>query len=225
MSIKTCKTKLLATQAISDVVFKYTLEKPKGFNFLPGQYINISVSNTARRSYSISSGTSLNYIELIIDISPNGPGSNFFKKLKINQEFEFIGPFGHMFIGGKDLNVGNIIFISTGTGIAPFLSIFNYLDDKKYKGKVFNLYSEKFKKDLIKTEKYKFLKISTIITLTRDIDPCYLNGRVSNHFDKLTFSNNSLFFVCGNNKMVLEACKFLDSKGISKEQIRREVYY
>jgi|GEM_PF-2966187 len=225
MSIQKYKTKLVSKESISDVVFKYILERPKDFTFAPGQYINIPVSKNTRRSYSIASSISAETVDLIIDTFPNGLGSNFFKNLQLGKEFEFLGPLGHMYIQNSDLTFGGINFISTGTGIAPFLSIFDYLDQNKYKGKVFNLYSEKFKKDLIQKYDYKYLKLSSIITLTRDSDSCYLNGRVSSYFDKLSIDSNSLYFVCGNSKMVEDACKYLSTNGISKDQIRREVYY
>lgn len=225
MSVQKYKTKLVSKELVSNTVFKYILVRPKDFLFLPGQYINILVSKNARRSYSIASSISAKTIDLIIDISPNGPGSNFFKNLQLGKEFEFLGPLGHMYIKDTDLTFEGINFISTGTGIAPFLSIFDYLDKHKYKGKVFNLYSEKFKKDLIQKYDYNYLKIISVITLTRDSDSCYLNGRVSSHFGKLSINSNSLYFVCGNNRMVDDACKYLSTNGISKAQIRREVYY
>lgn len=225
MNLQTYKTKLIEKSLISDTVFKYKLLRPKNFSFTPGQYINIKVADNARRSYSIASSNDAKEIELIIDISPNGPGSKFFKEIKVDNTFDFLGPLGHMYISKVDLKYQQIAFISTGTGIAPFLSIFDFLEKNNYEGKVYNLYSEKFKKDVIKSETFKKIKISSIITLTRDTDSCYLTGRVTSHLSKIPLVKNSLFFVCGNNQMVTDVCKYLEQNNIPKNSIKREVYY
>lgn len=225
MTLQTHQTKLINKQAISDTVFKYKLTKPKGFSFIPGQYINIKVAKNARRSYSIASPNDAKELELIIDVSPNGPGSKFFKELNAGDTFDFLGPLGHMFISKESLEYKNIVFVSTGTGIAPFLAIFDFLEKNNYEGNVYNLYSEKFKKDIVKSSDFKNLKISSIVTLTRDSDSCYLKGRVTNHLDKVPLIPESLFFVCGNNQMVSDVCKYLEKNKIPKESIKREIYY
>jgi CDP-4-dehydro-6-deoxyglucose reductase, E3 len=99
------------------------------FRFLPGQYINVVGKNSIRRSYSIA-----NYhahhgkIELHIRKVQQGVMSQYwFVDARENDLLRFEGPFGTFCFREKPEK--NIIFLATGTGIAPIKSMLECIDD------------------------------------------------------------------------------------------------
>ena len=101
-------------------LFTFKLVDPLEINFIPGQYLILKV-NMKPRLYSIySSNRVKNQIEFIIGIIPGGLASTYFLNLNVNDEVEFQGPLGQFVLREND---NKKIFLATGTGIAPVLSI------------------------------------------------------------------------------------------------------
>ncbi len=98
------------------------------FNFSPGQYINIFNKTNTRRSYSIANCNShIGKIELHIRRVQHGVMSQYwFTEAKENDLLRFEGPLGSFCFREKVEK--NIIFLATGTGIAPIKSILESLD-------------------------------------------------------------------------------------------------
>ena len=99
------------------------------FDFLPGQFVTLDLPihekrNKRWRSYSIASypdGT--NVIELVIVLLEGGVGTHYlFNEIKVGSELQLRGPQG-VFILPKEIDK-NLFLICTGTGVAPFRSMF-----------------------------------------------------------------------------------------------------
>lgn len=103
----------------ADIV-RVTLRLPPTarFDFLPGQYIDVIVGGE-RRSYSIGNAPRDDRtIELLIRRYPGGTLSEYwFERAMPNDLLRFEGPFGTFF--WRDDQVSSVIFLATGTGIAP----------------------------------------------------------------------------------------------------------
>ena len=83
------------------------LVKPDLIDFNAGQYISLLIDkNTGlRRSYSIASVPSMNHaIDLLVDISPSGPGSQYIQNLKPGDQVEFLGPIGNLVVPPLTIN-------------------------------------------------------------------------------------------------------------------------
>lgn len=97
------------------------------FHFIPGQYIDVIGPNGIRRSYSLanSSLTSM-VLELHIRAVEGGAMSDYwFKKAKPNDLLRLNGPLGTFFL--RDTAGTNLIFLATGTGIAPIKAMLESL--------------------------------------------------------------------------------------------------
>lgn len=99
------------------------------FKFIPGQYIDVIGRNGIRRSYSLANSSFTNkLLELHIRLVEGGVLSNYwFNSAKVNDLLHLSGPLGTFFLretAGLDL-----IFLATGTGIAPVKSIVGSLVD------------------------------------------------------------------------------------------------
>ena len=102
------------------------------FDFAPGQFVTLDLpihekSNKRWRSYSISSwpdGT--NVFELLIVLAQGGLGTSYlFNEVKVGTEISLRGAQGVFIL--PSMIKKDIFLICTGTGIAPFRSMVNYI--------------------------------------------------------------------------------------------------
>jgi CDP-4-dehydro-6-deoxyglucose reductase len=114
---------------LADDVMRVRLRLPprSPFKFLAGQYIDVASPAGVKRSYSIASAAaSPDKVELQIRRVVDGELSTYwFEQAKVNDLLRFNGPRGTFFlrpVAGLDL-----VFLATGTGIAPILSMLSEL--------------------------------------------------------------------------------------------------
>ena len=201
------------------------------FSFKPGQFIQIKIDDLVR-SYSIASlPNNKNIIELIIVKLDGGKMSNYlFKKIKIGKSFQIKGPLGK-FILPEEID-RDIFFISTGTGIAPFRSMLNYIKKNKIKHrKIFVIFGTRLKKDILYyNEMIKLSSMKNIIyipTLSRE-KWSGNNGYVHSIYEKILNDEegliNPIFYLCGWRDMIKEARSKLKNLGIDSKSIKLEIY-
>ena len=114
----------------SPKVFLFTcrMENPQHVSFTPGQFISIDVDGT-RRSYSVASPASnKTHIDFLVDVAPGGPGSKFFMSKQPGDTISGIGPMGNFTLVQDD---GVMVFLATGTGVAPFKSMLDTLFERQ----------------------------------------------------------------------------------------------
>lgn len=120
-SSKTYPCRISAIDHLAADVIRVMLRLPPAANFtsIPGQYIDVIGPGGIRRSYSLANANAVDKtLELHIRLVPGGVMSNYwFKKAKINDLLRFNGPLGTFFL--RSLDQLNLVFLATGTGIAP----------------------------------------------------------------------------------------------------------
>jgi CDP-4-dehydro-6-deoxyglucose reductase len=106
----------LATDVIRVIL---RLPPTADFRSIPGQYIDVIGPGRVRRSYSLANAnTADKTLELHIRSVDGGVMSDYwFKQAKPNDLLRFNGPLGTFFL--RNLANLNLIFLATGTGIAP----------------------------------------------------------------------------------------------------------
>lgn len=229
------KAGLIERTQVSDKVtyYKFKMIEPTEIEFKAGQYINIKVSENARRSYSIASEPAQkDELELYVDTMPGGPGSIFFENIKVGEEIEFLGPIG-MFVLEEDFTDDTtFLFIATGTGIAPFLSMIKTLIEDGKKNPMQIVFGLRFIKDLyLKDELEELSKTNPNITydfvLSKPEDDSW-KGRVGHVQDVInerqSFDNLSAY-ICGNQKMIFDVQELLKNKGVDSDNIHFEKFY
>lgn len=125
---KNVPAKIQSKVKLSDSVIQISLRLPPNSNFryIPGQYINI-IRGQVKRSYSIANAYKENsFLTFLIKKYENGLMSNYwFNESKENDLLRIEGPIGSFFF--RESQVQNIIFLATGTGIAPIIAILESL--------------------------------------------------------------------------------------------------
>ena len=227
MALMTFPAKLVRVRQISSDVYHYYFTRPEDFTFLAGQFVNIKLTKdneTKFRAYSILNNPSdKKHIELLVKILPEGFGSGVFRELKTGDELEMKGPFGHLVL---DENAEEHWMIATGTGLAPFYSMLkeslSRLKDKKFT----LIFGVRKKEGLLLHEELTALEkahsnFTYIPTLSEDTwDKAH--GRVQKHIP--SDISNKTFYVCGLMEMVLETESVLLSRGVLRDNIKKERY-
>ena len=128
IEVKILPTRINSFELLSEDIMQVKLRVPPSSNFvfLEGQFIDIIGPNSIRRSYSIASISSNKEIILLIKRVKNGEFSNYwFNKAKSNDLLRIEGPKGTFFLRDR---AKPLVFLATGTGIAPIISILDRLD-------------------------------------------------------------------------------------------------
>jgi CDP-4-dehydro-6-deoxyglucose reductase len=122
---KTLPCRISHLERLAPDVLKVMLRLPPtaDFDFIPGQYIDVIGPNGIRRSYSLANGgSSEKTLELHIRSVANGALSNYwFNQAKLNDLLRLNGPLGTFFL--RETAGIDLIFLATGTGIAPIKAI------------------------------------------------------------------------------------------------------
>ena len=208
---KIIPSKISVIEKLTDDVIKVVLRLPpnSNFNFNSGQYVNIIKGNLTR-SYSIANCSNhKNQLEFFIKKYTNGLMSDyFFKEAKINDLLRLEGPIGTFFL--RDSSFKNIIFLATGTGIAPIKSILERLDKshEQFQNKNFwVIVGARYQDDLFWEPNLKNLNIKYIPVLSRpENDWNGAKGYVQDIVLKQQIDlENTQVYACGSNDMINSA--------------------
>ncbi|MDQ2721211.1 MAG: FAD-binding oxidoreductase [Bacteroidota bacterium] len=217
----------------------------ESFDFKAGQFVTLDLpiheqKNKRWRSYSIASwpdGT--NVFELLIVLLEDGAGTTYlFNEVKVGSELVFRGPQGVFTLPEKIEK--DIFLICTGTGIAPFRSMLNYiyLHNVTHQN-LYLIYGCRTQKDLLyfeemKSLEKKLLNLFFIPTLSRE-SWAGATGYVHNSYQEICQNNNeacknlenikpAAFYLCGWKFMIDDARKKIADLGYDKKSIHFELY-
>lgn len=118
---RTLPCRIQSLERLAPDVVKVMLRLPPGADFMwrPGQYIDVIGPGGMRRSYSIANAPAEDkLVELHIREVPGGEMSAYwFGPAKANDLLRLNGPLGTFFL--RDRDDFDLVFLATGTGIAP----------------------------------------------------------------------------------------------------------
>lgn len=206
------------------------------FDFIPGQFVTLDLPIGERtserwRSYSIASAPDgTNRFELVIVKADGGKGTGFiFDQWKIGSAVQVRGPQGKFTL--PETLDKELFLICTGTGIAPFRSMVQYIYAHNIPHKKIHLiFGCRKKEDLLYYEEMRALekkdpRFSFHPTLSREQWEVAGHGYVHEIYTPLAASKpDASFFLCGWKNMIDDARKNLETLGYTKEDIHFELY-
>jgi CDP-4-dehydro-6-deoxyglucose reductase len=217
---KTFPAKINSLQKLTDDILRVELRLPPNqlLNFVAGQYINI-IRGNIKRSYSIGNYLNKNSsIELYIKNYTEGKLSKYwFSEAKVNDLLRIEGPKGTFFLR-KGIKHKNVIFLATGTGIAPVKSILEAMSglSEEFKDKrIYVFWGVRSYKDLFWTPDGFQLDINYFPVLSREKIKKVETGYVQNVLlRKKVNLTESIVYACGSNNMILDAKNILIENGL-----------
>lgn len=209
-----------------------TLREPAAIRFAPGQFVSFDIARPqglpATRAYSIASPPSRTHaIDLLLNRVPGGIGSTYLFALREGDITTFKGP-----VGSFTLREGTrrLLFVATGTGIAPLRSMLWSLADAGSSRAVALYWGLRSERDLYYQDELERLasrlpRFSYTTTLSRPTGAWHgAVGRVSPLIEARIDTVADLeVFLCGNAAMIHDVREILRKKGLCP--IHTEEYY
>lgn len=210
--------------------FESAIDTDKQWSFRAGQFINIMITERVFRSYSIlTSPTKYDkqrVIELLVRSTDTGfgVGTSYLMSLKSGDNVVFMGAFGHFTIPLDSTK--QYTFIATGTGITPFLSMFEEDNSLIHRTKL--LYGGRDSDDIYYTHTlstYPFLAYTQCLSRSNDTNDITYNGRITSFLEHhMADFKGDNYYLCGNKDMVYDVYKQLLSYEVDRKCVFREVF-
>jgi ferredoxin-NADP reductase len=212
--------KIISSEYITHDVKRFTVEKPNGYTFKPGQYTEIFINKpewkNEKRTFCFTSLNNWKTLEFTIKIYRDHKGVTAqLEKLQAGEEIIIRDPLGTIIYKGKG------VFIAAGAGITPFIAIFRQLKkDNDLKGNIL-IDSNKTSEDIIlKDEFEKMLGNNFHKVLTREHVIGFLDKRIDEEYLKVVIRNFSQhFYVCGPKSFVERIQNILIILGVKPDTI------
>lgn len=213
--------------------YHFELAQPHRLEFAAGQYVSMKVSDRGeRRSYSICSNPGVQHgFELLIDITPGGVGSQYLQNLKLGDVVEVLAPMGVFTLNGPQTEKA-LAFVATGSGIAPFRSMVQYLLQEQHDQRPITLYwGLRYAQDLFwqndfqdMAEAFPNFKFHPVLSKAPDEWPL-CRGRVTDCLSVHGVNAETGFYLCGNDHMVKDSIALLQQAGVPAEHVHHEKFY
>jgi CDP-4-dehydro-6-deoxyglucose reductase, E3 len=209
------------------------LREPKDIQFKAGQFISFNLTPPGGerlmiRPYSIASPPNeSDRITLVFNRVQGGRGSTYLFNLREGDVVAFEGPQGSFYLRER---MRNVLFVATGTGIAPIRSMLLDLVNNGYAGAATLYWGLRSQRDVYYQQEFEALavrypNVSFAIALSRpEAGWQAYAGRVTDLVDaRVTSVKNLDVFLCGNHAMIRDVTHIIQAKGLCP--IYREIYY
>jgi ferredoxin-NADP reductase len=212
--------KVLATQFITHDVKQFTLERPAGYSFIPGQATEVSINRPGmeaeKRPFTF---TSLNE-DLVLTFTIKG----YFDHDGVTKKLHALRPGDEVIlqdVWGAIQYKGPGVFLAGGAGVTPFIAILRRLRLDGHLADNTLMFSNKTARDVILEQEFKeMLGDRLILTLTRDAARGYLHQRIDRRFLKRHVKDFSRhFYVCGPRPFVNDLTATLRDLGAPSDGI------
>ena len=232
--------KIVSITKWTDHLFTFRTTRDDSFKFIPGQFARLGVykedGTIVWRPYSVVSAEYDEELEFYSIVVPDGEFTQRLKNIKVDDDI-FIDKTNYGLLTSDRFEKGKDLWLlSTGTGLAPFISIMydfhiweqyekvilvhcaREKEELTYQELINSFYTHEYYADMVK-DKFKYVKM-----LTRDKEGADLYGRIT----ELLLNNkleqyvnieitveDSRIMICGNPEMVDETRKILGARGLT----------
>jgi ferredoxin-NADP reductase len=235
---KTFTARLVSSKSLSEYTkhLEFEVVGEKRFGFVAGQWLSFRHSKAdgeeITRAYSICSPPADdNRFALCLNRVEDGFMSNFLCDMREGEQISLQGPFGDFILHPP---MRDTIFIATGTGIAPFRSMLQWLlaDESRHQQKQLSLlFGNRREEDIYYHADFLRLahlhsNFQYLPTLSRADEKWQgLRGYVQQHVSEIAQGRSDVHaYICGLEKMVKANRELLKSLGWDRKSIRYEKY-
>ncbi|WP_027857738.1 ferredoxin--NADP reductase [Marinobacterium jannaschii] len=228
---------VLSVHHWNDTLFSFTTSRDPGFRFKNGHFTMIGLEHEGKklmRAYSIASANYEDQLEFFSIKVPDGPLTSKLQQIKPGDQILISRKPTGTLINDHLLPGKRLYLISTGTGLAPFLSIIKDPEIYEQYDQVILThgvrytselaYAEIIREHLPNNEYFGDLVSDKLVyypTVTRE--PFHTQGRITELMQsgKLTDDlglpalnpEEDRFMICGSPSMLKDTCQILDDMG------------
>jgi len=234
MAPKKCICKVESKENLAGSVWLLRISLDFVADFVPGQYISLTVSQDGlRRSYSVASLPGVNYVDLLVDVSPMGVGSKYILGLNVGDDVEILGFLGHFVVDPMLVqNSKQVLFVATGTGVAPFKAmIIDLVENKRFEGDVRLVWGMRHEEDLYWLKEFESIRSDfgnfhfDVVLSKPQLEWSGLKGHVGDVLENISYYDGGVVaYLCGAPGMIDDVNNLLNKKGVSGDKIFFERY-
>jgi ferredoxin-NADP reductase len=237
MSFQSVIARLARSKSLSGFTkhLEFEIAAATKFGFVPGQWLSLKETKPdgeeLTRAYSIASPPDGNHFALCLNRVQDGFMSNYLCDLEVGAEISAQGPFGNFILRPP---LRDTIFIATGTGIAPYRSMLQWLfaDHSRHQDRQFwLLFGSRTQKDIYYHEEFLALaaqhkNFHYLPTLSRgDQNWKGLRGYVQEHVVEIVKGRTDMHaYICGLDRMVSANRDLLKDLGWDRKSVLYEKY-
>ncbi len=235
---------------LTDKLFRFRTTRPAGFRFVAGQWARLGVLKKGAdkpvwRAYSIASASYDAYLEFYSIVVPNGEFTSELATLNLGDTLLLEKlPFGFLTTSRFQLSLtsagGNDLWLlSTGTGIAPFISVLQELDVWQDYEHIIVVHGVREAAELAYADEIAALKTHEVFAewmannpnkliyqacVSREDSAGALRGRITNLIENGALEvavglkldlQRSRVMICGNPEMVDDTRALLKARGMT----------
>jgi NAD(P)H-flavin reductase len=203
--VSTYVAALLKRRWLSKKTFEITISLPPGFEFKPGQRINLS-SDEHERDYSIISAPGESVLELCIRNVAGGKLSALLSVADTGTSLSVSGPYGYFTFKPSPHSA---VFVATGTGIAPFCSMAR----SGISGYTL-LHGVSLQEDLYYASLFQQSAKNYIPCLTKakKLPADSFQGKVTEYLEQHLAPQVYDFYLCGRREMIRDVTLLIDER-------------
>ncbi len=234
------KEQVLSVHHWTDTLFSFKTSRDSSFRFENGHFTMIGLENEGRpllRAYSIASANHEDELEFFSIKVPNGPLTSKLQNIKPGDEIYVSRKPTGTLVREHVLPGKHLYLLSTGTGLAPFLSIIKDPDVYEHFDKIVLIhgcryvdelaYSQIIEEELPEHEYFGDMVRDKLVyypTVTREefrnngrLTDLMVSGKLFEDIGLPEFNvDNDRFMICGSPAMLKETCAILDAKGFKE---------
>jgi len=230
---------LLGRTEVAEHTMAFQFEKPKGFVFKPGQYIDLTVSdsqpgpsNELTHTFSIASSPFDEEI-LVTTRMRNTVFKQALSTLPIGSGARIEGPMGSFSLHNNTARPA--VFLAGGIGIAPFLSMVSHATAEKLRHPIVLFYANRYLEDaafidaLWKLERAnpRFRFVPTLTRMTNNGGAWKgKTGHISAEMlsTQVGIVRGPIYYIAGPPTMVAATRETLSEVGVDEDDIRTEEF-
>lgn len=214
--------------------FKLAFAPGTVFDFDAGQFANVilpgpEAGKTIKRAYSIASPPFWKgSIDLCLKLVKGGYATTYFWGLKEGDNVQIQGPLGR-FTPRHPLPK-TLIYVSTGTGIAPFRSMIQDLLAKGVPNEIWNIFGNRYEDEILYKDEFEFLarkhpNFKNVFTVSRPKTWTGEREYVQVMLKKyIPDAQDKHLYICGLTNMIQAVEAAALEIGFQKQQILYEKY-
>jgi ferredoxin/flavodoxin---NADP+ reductase len=231
MSAKWLEGRVIENRHWTDALFSLRVEAP-GLSFQAGQFVRIALEERVARPFSFVNPPQDPVLEFYGIVVPEGPLSPRLAQLRVGDRLLVAtNPAGFLVLSEVP-DAETLWLVSTGTGIAPFLSILRTSEPWRRFRNVVLIHAVRHARELAYAELIRKIStgkgLRTVTFVSREAAPGSLAGRIPAAMRDgrletaagLSLNKDSQVMLCGNPQMLKDAAAALAERGMRKHRRR-----